>query len=100
MTLLLKIEEGTVTKWTNQKTALLLKLELLLNGEIKRQHCYKKKESDNVTKNSTFTKWTNQKTALLLKIESDTVTKNNGPIGETLKRAKYIRRSEKRLSHS
>ena len=92
MTLLLKIEEGTVTNWTNQKTALLLKIELLLNGEIKRQHCYLKKESDNVTKNSTVTKWTNQKTALLLKIESDTVTKNNGPIRRDLEESQVYKK--------
>ena len=48
----------------------------------------------------TVTKWTNQKAALLLKIESDTVTKITDQSEETLKRAKYIRRSEKRLSHS
>ena len=35
-----------------------------------------------VTKNRTVIKWTNQKTALLLKKESDTVTKNNGPINQ------------------
>ena len=56
-------------------------------------------ESDTVTKNRTVIKRTNQKTALLLKIESDIVTKNNGPIRRDLE-AKYIRRSEKRLSHS
>ena len=32
----------------------------------------------------TVTKWTNQKAALLLKIESDSVTKNNGPIRRDL----------------
>ena len=81
MTLLLKIEDGTVTKnrtvikRTNQKVALLLK-----------------KESDNVTKNSTVTKWTNQKAALLLKIESDTVTKNNGPIRRDLEESQVYKK--------
>ena len=37
-----------------------------------------------VTKNRTVIKRTNQKMALLLKIESDTVTKNNGPIRRDL----------------
>ena len=49
----------TVIKRTNQKAALLLKIE-----------------SDTVTRNRTVIKRINQKTALLLKIESDTVTKN------------------------
>ena len=42
--LLLKIEYGTVTKWTNQKMVLLLKIEsdtvTKNNGPIKRRHCY------------------------------------------------------------
>ena len=73
MTLLLKItdqsKDGTVTKWTNQKTSLLLKIE-----------------SDTVTKR------TNQKTALLLKIESYTVTKNNGPIGRDLEESQVYKK--------
>ena len=40
MVLLLKIEDGTVTKWTNQKEALLLKIEsdtvTKNNGPIRR----------------------------------------------------------------
>ena len=59
----------TVTKWTNQKTALLLKIE-----------------------DGTVTKWTNQKAALLLKIESDTVTKNNGPIRRDLKESQLYKK--------
>ena len=37
-----------------------------------------------VTKNRTVIKLTNEKRALFLKIESDTVTKNNGPIRRIL----------------
>ena len=70
-------KDVTVTKQTNQKTALLLKIEY-----------------------GTVIKRTNQKTALLLKIESDTVTKKTDQSEETLKGAKYIRRSEKRFSQS
>ena len=68
-------------------------------------------KDSSVTKNRTVIKRRNQKTALLLKIEYGTVTKwTNQKTAlllkitdqseETLKRAKYIRRSEKRLSHS
>ena len=56
--------------------ALLLKIELLLNGPIQKAVLLLKIESDTVTKNRTVIKRINQKTALLFKIESDTVTKN------------------------
>ena len=52
MVLLLKIEDGTVTKWTNQKAALLLKIEsdtvTKNNGPIRRdleeRQVYKRSE--------------------------------------------------------
>ena len=59
----------TVIKRRNQKTALLLKIENDTVTKITDQ-----------SKDGTVIKRRNQKTALLLKIESDTVTKNNGPI--------------------
>ena len=62
-------KDGTVTKRTNQKTALLLKIEY-----------------------GTVIKRNNQKTALLLKIESDTVTKNNGPIRRDLEESEVYKK--------
>ena len=73
---------------------LLFKIELLLNGPIKRRYCYLKKKVTLLLKieDGTVTKWTNQKAALLLKIESDTVTKNNGPIRRDLEESQVYKK--------